>query len=1190
MKKISLIAALLSTGLIQANEIEVRAHAQEVVAHLNEMAANANNTIAIVGDEEDPSCTYSTVQKGIDSGAYEVRVVDQGVAYIENLEILDKNLVIKGNYSSCSDAINNITDNVKAHIDGDHYDKTISIETSANPIEDFRVSLNHLKVTNGRSENSSGAGIYVNNTKFVSIIDSEISGNNSNVGGGGIAIRESSVLIKDSNIFSNQANTSAGVECVNSNLMIDGNTEVSDNIASLNVGGVGCYSSINSKLTIFSPVMISANKANQHGGGISIENVTTNIYGSQICESELCFGTDSQPVRILNNIANYDFSGSGNGGGVYLYSLINEANIDFENVVIKNNDSRNGGAIYAGNGARVIIDSHAPKSCWSPGKCNQITDNEAFLGGGFYLADSANVKIGSTYISRNKAEEGVVAAVYGDDLLDDTNLQIESSLITDNGNFGSGLYSDINLFKLITNANLILEHVTIANNNVFGELLLSAGDLVSTVIEASILTDINPIYFDFGGQGSSVITQCLIVSDDSTLPFSTSTVVADPLFLNPLSGDYHLSSDSIAIDFCQQLVIAVDDMDGVLRGIDDVNTVNRFGVFDLGAYEYSLPVAIDDYFSVKENSIPESEDVLFNDEGGLKEILSVTQPANGMVVITNNGADLTYQPNPDYCNDGNPTDDFTYTITGGSFATVFMTVSCVDETEPPVAIDDMVEVDKDSEATVIDVLVNDTDPDGGLKKILDVTQPVNGTVILANYGVNLSYQPNTDYCNDGAPTDDFTYTLNGGSQATVRVSVMCNGDILPPVAVDDAFEVNKHSLATAFDILGNDTDPDGGLLEVQSVIQPVNGTVMIINGGQGISYEPSIDYCNDGAPTDDFTYTLNGGSQATVRVSVMCNGDILPPVAVDDAFEVNKNSVSTAFDVLINDTDPDGGLLEVRSIIQPVNGTAMIINGGQGISYEPSTDYCNDGAPTDDFTYTLNGGSLATVRVSVMCLGDVLPPVAIADFYTILEDSGNNTLLVMDNDTDQDGGVNMIESITQSENGIVSIVNNGQGVNYKPNDDYCNSGAPTDNFSYTLNGGSSASVEVLVECVNDQPSMYVEKEIYIPVDQLDNLPVTFVACQFDYGPEDEDIVQLNQDMIVSVQSDENNILNSVDVLNNGRLLHEFSGNQGSATITVSLKDNGGIDNNGIDTSIPYTVKINVKDYLFKNGFEVPVCQ
>ena len=44
---------------------------------------------------------------------------------------------------------------------------------------------------------------------------------------------------------------------------------------------------------------------------------------------------------------------------------------------------------------------------------------------------------------------------------------------------------------------------------------------------------------------------------------------------------------------------------------------------------------------------------------------SVTQPANGSVVITGGGTGLTYKPDADDCNDppGTTPDTFTYTLT-----------------------------------------------------------------------------------------------------------------------------------------------------------------------------------------------------------------------------------------------------------------------------------------------------------------------------------------------------------------------------------------------------------------------------------------------------------------------------------------------------------------------------------------------
>ena len=104
-----------------------------------------------------------------------------------------------------------------------------------------------------------------------------------------------------------------------------------------------------------------------------------------------------------------------------------------------------------------------------------------------------------------------------------------------------------------------------------------------------------------------------------------------------------------------------------------------------------------------------------------------------------------------------------------------------------------------------------------------------------------------------------------------------------PVAVDDAATVGEDSAASAIDVLANDTDVDGGPIVIASASDPANGTVVITGGGTGLTYQPDPNYCNDppGTTPDTFTYTLNGGSTATVSVTVTCVDDA--PTAVDDS-------------------------------------------------------------------------------------------------------------------------------------------------------------------------------------------------------------------------------------------------------------------------------------------------------------------
>ena len=586
------------------------------------------------------------------------------------------------------------------------------------------------------------------------------------------------------------------------------------------------------------------------------------------------------------------------------------------------------------------------------------------------------------------------------------------------------------------------------------------------------------------------------------------------------------------------------------------------------------PTAVNDAFTVLEDSLLNVLDVLNNDsnaDGGPITIDSVTQPANGSVV--NSGSNLSYSPDGGYCNDGSPTDNFTYTLNGGSTATVSMTVTCDDDA--PTAVDDAAAVSEDSVGNVVDVLNNDVDPDGGPMTVVSVTQPSNGSV--SNNGDSVSYTPSADYCNNGSPTDNFTYTLNGGSTATVSMTVSCVDD--DPTAVDDSATVAEDAGVTSINVLNNDTDPDGGPMTIASVTQPANGSV--INSGSILSYTPDANYCNDGSPTDDFTYTLNGGSTATVAVTVTCVDDA--PTANNDSATVSEDSSGNIIDVLGNDSDPDGGPMSVASVTQPSNGS--VINNGGSVSYSPDAEYCNGGAPTDDFTYTLNGGSTATVAVTVNCSDD--DPTAVDDAATVLEDSGSNVIDVLGNDTDPDGGTMTITAVTQPTNGVV--INNGSDVSYAPDAEFCNSGGGTDDFTYTLNGGSSATVSMTVTCVNDEPSMSVNSTVYVNLSDIALPPTQNLACQFDFGPDNEDASQAVNDMVVSIQNDPDGILNSIDVDNSGALSYTFSGNQGVAEVTVALQDDGGTANGGDDTSVTYTFMVNVQDYVFRSDFEAQVC-
>ena len=339
-------------------------------------------------------------------------------------------------------------------------------------------------------------------------------------------------------------------------------------------------------------------------------------------------------------------------------------------------------------------------------------------------------------------------------------------------------------------------------------------------------------------------------------------------------------------------------------------------------------------------------------DGGPRSVASVTQPANGTVVITGAGSGLTYQPNANYCS-ATP-DTFTYTLNGGSTATVSVTVTCVDD--PPTAVNDSATVVEDSAAGAIDVLANDTDPDGGPTTIASASDPANGTVVLTGGSpgarTGLTYQPDANFCGP----DTFTYTLNGGSTATVSVTVTCAPD--NPVVDTSAGSASytENAAPTVIDAAVTVTDPDAGttiagatvritggyagaedvlaLAGVHPGITAVpSGDTLTLTGNaspaayqaalRDVTYRNSSDNPSTAPRTVTFTVTDDTARSGSDTKGITVSAVDDPPTAVNDTATVLEDAAATAVPVLTNDTDVDAGPRSIASVTQPANGTVV---------------------------------------------------------------------------------------------------------------------------------------------------------------------------------------------------------------------------------------------------------------------------
>ena len=274
--------------------------------------------------------------------------------------------------------------------------------------------------------------------------------------------------------------------------------------------------------------------------------------------------------------------------------------------------------------------------------------------------------------------------------------------------------------------------------------------------------------------------------------------------------------------------------------------------------------------------------------------------------------------------------------------------------QAPVAANDSLNILRNSPATLIDVLDNDSDADNDNLTVIDVTQPANGTVI--NNGTSLTYTPNAGYIG----TDVFEYTIDDGNGETATAQVNINVLNNAPNAVDDTS--TAYGTAPAIiNVINNDSDSDGDSLIVKSVTQPANGTA--VNNEDGtVTYQANEGYLG----SDSFTYIVSDSdgdqSTATVNVNVLPAND--GPVANDDMYDVPYNGFYS-FNPLLNDTDPDGDTLAVESVdTSGLQGT-LTVNADGSMHYQPPVNFSGN----DVFTYTIidgNGGyDTATVTLCV---------------------------------------------------------------------------------------------------------------------------------------------------------------------------------------------------------------------------------
>ena len=588
-----------------------------------------------------------------------------------------------------------------------------------------------------------------------------------------------------------------------------------------------------------------------------------------------------------------------------------------------------------------------------------------------------------------------------------------------------------------------------------------------------------------------------------------------------------------------------------------------------------VPVANNDNYTVNEDSVLtiSAPGVLVNDsdiDGDTLSAVTPSNPSHGTVVLNANGS-FTYTPSANY----HGPDSFTYRATDGAATSAVATVSItvLPVNDPPVVNDDSYSADEDVTLIIpaTGVLGNDSDIDGDTLTAVLADGPSHGALIL-NADGSFIYTPATNFHG----VDSFTYRASDGqtNSGIATVTIIVNPVNDAPVAVNDDAYVTVEDIPlnvpASSGVLTNDFDIDGDALIAILVSTTTNGTLTLNTNGAFV-YLPSTNFHG----TDHFTYRATDGiatsEVATVTITVLPAND--PPIASDDSYALDEDTMLLipVTGVLANDSDLDGDALSAVLVSGPVNGTLNLNTNGSFI-YTPNADFNG----TDTFIYRASDGAtnsnVATVTLLVRPAND--PPVTHNDGgegYSVLEDHALfvSSPGVLANDTDIDGDVLTATLLTGPSHGVVTLNSDGS-FSYAPATNYFGN----DSFTYVANDGhtnsSLATVTLIVLPVNDAPSFVAGANQRVNF----NAPAQTVpnwATSISAGPANEAaqtvhfIVSNNNPSLFSTQP---------AISANGTLTYTPVGaGFGMATVSISLQDDGGTANGGVDTSSVQTFTI-----------------
>lgn len=300
------------------------------------------------------------------------------------------------------------------------------------------------------------------------------------------------------------------------------------------------------------------------------------------------------------------------------------------------------------------------------------------------------------------------------------------------------------------------------------------------------------------------------------------------------------------------------------------------------------------------------------------------------------------------------------------------------------------------------------------------------------------------------------------NESTSAVNV--TDDDVAPVGGADGYAVDEDgSLDTSMaspGILDNDTDADSGdgpgNLTATQLTSPSNGSLGSFDGATGhFTYTPTPQFSG----VDSFTYEVSDGTNVTgpITVTITVNGENDPPTAVDDAYDVDEDTV---LDVDVangvrnaNDSDVEDALADLSISLDtgPLRGD-LVLNADGSFAYTPDENFSG----VDSFTYTLTDTGLLTASATVtITINDVnADPVAVDDtFFDVPSGTSSAYSVLFEGapDSDQDGDpITITDWDAISAAGAAVSCAGGTICSYSPAGGFLGE----DTFTYTISDGN----------------------------------------------------------------------------------------------------------------------------------------